>query len=297
MNKDFWFVLILTVVFFALASLRASRAMIAWRKVCLYFVYPTADTFLAAGRYASHLGQSWSEFFEAKREVEHWRMLAKQQKFSEIVANIHKEHEQVTERFEFLRQSGKTHPVLGSIVFSVAQVNRRAAGEEAWASLVCMQPENGENPPRRHNPVLQYSFSVGAYVLAGKMLGPEGSLGGYPCAELITSAGYALSVRLQSVDEVGFLKGLGRPNLMIIEYLPRDSKARAGELVVTTHSSWIAPPGIAVGEIVAVEPASAERLFTRAYVKPYLDLGRLQEVIIVRWQRSESAAPEAPVFF
>lgn len=65
----------------------------------------------------------------------------------------------------------------------------------------------------------------------------------------------------------------------VVKYLPHDAPIKAGDLVVTSGYGHVFEKGIPVGTVTRVEPGE-KALFKRAYVKPSVNFGRLEEVLV-----------------
>jgi rod shape-determining protein MreC len=72
----------------------------------------------------------------------------------------------------------------------------------------------------------------------------------------------------------------------LLQYINRRTEINYGDIVVTSGMGGVFPKGIMIGEIVSV---SKKRygIFQEAQVKPYVDLGRLEEVYVITKKASE----------
>lgn len=92
----------------------------------------------------------------------------------------------------------------------------------------------------------------------------------------------AVGVRVWSTREViGVVEGNGTEstNLQMI-HLPHDADLYVGDDLVTSGLDGVFPGGIRIGEVKTVE-YSANGLTKTAYVKPYVNFSRLEEVFIL----------------
>jgi len=86
---------------------------------------------------------------------------------------------------------------------------------------------------------------------------------------------------VESTGAAALLRGIGDPRRLRLDYLPLDAGIRAGDRVVTAAASRIAPPGIPVGEVLGRGPSAAPSPFQSAWVRPYADVSRLRELIVL----------------
>lgn len=92
----------------------------------------------------------------------------------------------------------------------------------------------------------------------------------------------AVGVRVWSTREVvGVVEGDGTDtaNLQMI-HLPHDADLYVGNDIVTSGLDGVFPGGIHIGEVTAIE-YSTNGLTKTAYVKPYVNFSRLEEVFIL----------------
>jgi rod shape-determining protein MreC len=72
----------------------------------------------------------------------------------------------------------------------------------------------------------------------------------------------------------------------LLQYINRRTEINYGDIVVTSGMGGVFPKGIMIGEIVSVTK-KRYGIFQEALVKPYVDLGRLEEVYIITKKASE----------
>lgn len=92
----------------------------------------------------------------------------------------------------------------------------------------------------------------------------------------------AVGARVWSTREViGVVEGDGTDssNLQMI-HLPHDADLYVGDDIVTSGLDGVFPGGIHIGEVTAIE-YSANGLTKTAYIKPYVNFSRLEEVFIL----------------
>ncbi len=92
--------------------------------------------------------------------------------------------------------------------------------------------------------------------------------------------------RLSRVDAVtqegrlfGILQGTGSADCLL-KYIPRDQEVKEGDLVLTSNLSGFFPAGLALGRVSRVG-TSVSDMFKEIYVRPEVDLGRLEEVMVL----------------
>lgn len=71
-----------------------------------------------------------------------------------------------------------------------------------------------------------------------------------------------------------------------VEYVSAGEEIRAGDLLLTTGSDEIFPKGIPVGVVSSVEKDKSG-LFWRAEVEPYVELTKLEEVVVLKDQTKD----------
>lgn len=278
MKKDFYLVAFLTVFLFILTSLKLGVQIVAWRRLAFFLVHPTAGSFLAAREHIHHLGQSWRDTFQAREELDKLREEYKRLQIRNLDGQIDKSLSESETRAQSLtaRWAGKTPSIAGQVIY-------RGMGERMWNSIACMRlNHSSENAAsiEEDKPVFQFSRAHSQFILAGKTLAPKAAFGSFPCFELLTSDDYSLAVQVGSTGESAVVRGMNEPNRLYLEYVPKESQIKLGDRVQTSPVSLLAPPGILVGEVIEIEQPSPTKLFLKAYVKPYFDASRLQEILI-----------------
>jgi rod shape-determining protein MreC len=78
----------------------------------------------------------------------------------------------------------------------------------------------------------------------------------------------------------GVVEGNGTDGL-IMKYVRQIDEIQVGDQVVTSGLSGVFPKGLVVGEVTKVEK-SADNFFKHVEVRPAVDLGRLEEVLVLR---------------
>ena len=78
----------------------------------------------------------------------------------------------------------------------------------------------------------------------------------------------------------GIVRGSANGQLLI-NNLTSDSRIKVGDKVVTSGGDKIFPRGLPVGEITAIAPDPQHQPYTAITVKPYANLSRLDEVLVI----------------
>jgi len=97
---------------------------------------------------------------------------------------------------------------------------------------------------------------------------------------LLNDATSGAGVILVSSRIRGILRGTATGE-MDIDNLTSDSRIQVGEKVVTSGGDMVFPRGIPVGEIVSIAPDPRHQPYTTIKVKPWANLWRLEEVLVI----------------
>ena len=98
---------------------------------------------------------------------------------------------------------------------------------------------------------------------------------------LITDPRSAVGSAVYETQVPGIVRGmLGGLERLKMQYVVKDEPVRKGYLVRTSSLSGVFPPGIPVGTVTGVEEEKSG-LFKTVYLKPVVDLNRLEEVLIL----------------
>ncbi|MBI4668461.1 MAG: hypothetical protein HY747_04640 [Elusimicrobia bacterium] len=280
MKKDFYLALGLTVFLMILAGSSLAGRLAAWRAVAWYLVNPAPTAMAQAQRHAYHLGESWEKLFEARRYLDTLEKIQAGRDLENLRQSLAIEEDSRRRTIE--AESQKT--VAGSLAdkwqTQVVEIVYRGIGESDWVSQACVSKQPAAF--KFYAPALQFYRPRGEFILAGRLRPEPAGQFFYQCFELVTSPRHAAAVILATTGEAALLAGLGRPDRLRLSYLPLDSKAAVGERVMTSAASSVYPPGLAVGEIVEIEPLRSSQLFKTAYVRPYLDLARLERLVVLK---------------
>lgn len=96
---------------------------------------------------------------------------------------------------------------------------------------------------------------------------------------LINDPDQGVSSIVQRSRQEGLVSGTLGTNL-IMRYLPEDAQIIVGDIVVTSELSQIYPKGILIGKVVNIGKEFSG-LNRYAIIKPTVDLGNLEEVLVI----------------
>jgi rod shape-determining protein MreC len=160
-------------------------------------------------------------------------------------------------------------------------LSARVVGKDAtnWFKTIVLDRGSGEGV-RRNQPVLAPDGLVGRVV----EVTPTSAK-----VQLLTDPVSSVGGLVQRTRVTGIVSGnLGAGAR--VRYLPLLGDVVVGDEVVTSGMGGVFPKGIPVGRVIAVERRSGA-LFQEASLQPAVDLGRLEEVMILTGlQTSTSAA-------
>lgn len=98
---------------------------------------------------------------------------------------------------------------------------------------------------------------------------------------LITDSRSAVGSTVYETQVPGIVRGtLTETERLRMEYVVKDEPVRKGFLVMTSSLSDIFPPGIPVGTVTQIEEAESG-IFKTVYLKPAVDLNKLEEVLVL----------------
>jgi len=138
---------------------------------------------------------------------------------------------------------GDYRPVTATVVLKSPNI---------WYSTVGI--DKGESAGVRLNdPVINAEGLVGKVA----QVAPDGAL-----VDLITDSSMGVSARIGTSSATGLVQPkVGEPNDLLLQYLPANTQANAGEYVVTAGSvapgESLYPPGLLVGQVTSVNEESA----------------------------------------
>lgn len=88
-----------------------------------------------------------------------------------------------------------------------------------------------------------------------------------------------IAARVQGTRDEGLVEGLEHETVQM-SYLPVHSEIRTGEVVLTSGLAGIFPPGLVIGSVTGVHKKESG-LFQVARIRPVVNFGRLEEVLVV----------------
>ncbi|MGO0122820.1 rod shape-determining protein MreC [Desulfothermobacter acidiphilus] len=97
---------------------------------------------------------------------------------------------------------------------------------------------------------------------------------------LITDPRSAVGAVVYETQVPGIVRGMLAPGEMRMDYVVKDEPVKPGMLVLTSPLSGVFPSGIPVGRVVRVGEGEGG-LFRTVYLKPVVDLNRVQEVLVL----------------
>ncbi|MBI3940174.1 MAG: rod shape-determining protein MreC [Acidobacteria bacterium] len=101
--------------------------------------------------------------------------------------------------------------------------------------------------------------------------------------ELITNVGASAGVFVGEGRIQGITQGNGDDTISL-RYISNQEQVRSGDLVVTSGTDRIYPPGLPVGRVLAAQN-STQQIFKDVTVKPAVNLANLQEVLVLTGYR------------
>ncbi len=109
--------------------------------------------------------------------------------------------------------------------------------------------------------------------------------------QLITDAQSEIAVLLPDTRVQAVFKGTGGRDLEL-DYIDNDSDIAEGNELITSGLDRIHPKGLPVARLTSVGPRHG--LFKVVLAHPFVDMGRLEEVLILDEQPAPSPVPEHP---
>jgi rod shape-determining protein MreC len=103
---------------------------------------------------------------------------------------------------------------------------------------------------------------------------------------LLNDATSGAGVVLSASRIRGIVRGTANGQIMIND-LTSDSRIKVGDQVVTSGGDRVFPRGLPVGEITSIVPDPQHQPYTAITVKPYSNLSRLDEVLVITGTASQ----------
>ncbi len=89
-----------------------------------------------------------------------------------------------------------------------------------------------------------------------------------------------VSVLIESTRDVGILSG-GHPGSLGLNYLPKESGVRKGDIMLTSGLSTLYPKGLPIGKVLKIAKKKTF-FFLNVTVNPAVSFSKLEEVLIIR---------------
>jgi rod shape-determining protein MreC len=179
----------------------------------------------------SQLGQALKQTDKLRRELVADQ--AEKRSYHQLISLFHLDELSV----------GNYRPVTATVVLKSPNI---------WYSTVGI--DKGESSGVRLNdPVINAEGLVGKVA----QVAPDGAL-----VDLITDSSMGVSARIGTSNATGLVQPkVGEPNDLLLQYLPANTQANAGEYVVTAGSvapgESLYPPGLLIGQVTSVNEESA----------------------------------------
>ena len=104
-------------------------------------------------------------------------------------------------------------------------------------------------------------------------------------ALLLTNPGSRIAIFTQESRTAGILTGEGTNKNLAVRYMQRDTKAKPGEILITSGLDGKYPKGIPVARVISVAPSNYTEFMT-IYAEPLVDMQHIEEVMLLE-PRSE----------
>lgn len=104
--------------------------------------------------------------------------------------------------------------------------------------------------------------------------------GHYSKILLISDRNSSVGAMVKRTGIEGIITGDSKGNL-IIKYVRIDADVQAGDLVVTSGTDMVFPPGIPIGKVIQVKDEE-DSLFKSIWVVPSVELSNVREVLVLR---------------
>lgn len=104
---------------------------------------------------------------------------------------------------------------------------------------------------------------------------------------LISDPKSSIAALIQRNRVRGILKGRGR-GICHLNYIKKDVDVRVGDNIITSGLDGIFPKGLPLGKVAAVTKGKTSDIFQTIKVEPYIDVNKLEEVVMLVNVRSIS---------
>lgn len=251
------------LVAFALMTLqvRHDRAALSFARQAILFVVSPFIKVTAVT--AGSLGRVWHDYVDLRALREENQRL---QQESAIL------HRRISQLEEYALETQRLQGLLAMRETSRANyLAARIVGKDATNWFKTLLIDRGSQAGLRRNlPVVAPDGLVGRVIEVTLYTAK---------VQLITDPVSASGGLLQRTRVTGIVSGNLGAGLKV-RYLPLLADVAVGDEVVTSGMGGVFPKGIPVGRVVAVERKSGA-LFQEAVLQPKVDLGRLEEVLIL----------------
>jgi len=152
-----------------------------------------------------------------------------------------------------------------------AEIPARVVGVNPVAKLLSVRISSGENQG-----VSQGMSVVTPDGIVGQVIR---TTGGYADVALVTDPQSRVGIRVQRSRARGTAAGAGRGPLKL-ENMLRTEDVEDGDLIITSGTDGVYPPGLVVGRVANLEKKE-HGMFQGADILPAVDITRLEEVLVV----------------
>lgn len=99
-------------------------------------------------------------------------------------------------------------------------------------------------------------------------------------ALLLTNPSSRIAIFTQESRTAGILTGEGTNKNLAVRYMQRDTKAKPGEILITSGLDGKYPKGIPVARVISVAPSNYTEFMT-IYAEPLVDMQHIEEVMLL----------------
>ena len=99
-------------------------------------------------------------------------------------------------------------------------------------------------------------------------------------ALLLTNPGSRIAIFTEDSRTAGILTGEGTNKPLAVRYMQRDTKAKPGEILITSGLDGKYPKGIPVARVISVAPSNYTEFMT-IYAEPLVDMQHIEEVMLL----------------
>ena len=254
---------------FLVMSFRLSGFILSLRTFFLYWISPIQQTSIGSVQWTSSLGDKFIRLIRAHQENEVFK------------ERILKASVLETQAQELLIENRRLRELLklkGSIPFNIQTARVIGRDPLNWTYAIWIN-RGAEDHVLPDSPVVavggegEENSSV-IQCLIGRILECSGSSSK---VLLLSDPLSSVAISIPSIGEQGLAQGQGA--YLSVEYLELTSRAKPGDLVVTSGLGGIFPAGIPVGTLTQVEVSPSG--FRRAVLKPHVSLNGVREVLIL----------------